>query len=757
MKASVFRRRSYLPWPVEVLVGAISLLLYRVRSRGAGHVPAKGGALLIANHLSYVDAVALQWACPRQLRFVGYRGDRANGFFDLVFRLAGVIPISARHPTTGLRRAIEALKAGELVCVFPEGAISRTGQLMRLQKGFQVMAHRAGVPVVPAAVDGFWGSVFSFSGNRYLWKVPRLMPTPVCVAFGRPEDNEKADTAWARRALLDLGAEAFAERPVLKLHLGREIVRALARRPGRVVVTDLTGERREVRAAQVLGAAAVLARRLRSEVPEERIGIVLPPGAGAMIANIAVICAGKIPVNINFSVSPQSIEAGFRLGRIRTVISAEAMRERLPQFPWPPATIDLRSALTASGGKRAILPWVLAAWILPNRWVAGLFRFPRLGDRSEAALLFTSGTSGEPKGVVLSHRNILANCAQVSSLSILPKTCTMLGCLPLFHSYGFTVTLWYPLLRGCRLVTVPSPLDTRKIIDAIRDEEVSVMIGAPSFLRPILKKAQSSELRPLKLVIAGAEKLPAELYRGFLKSFHLEILEGYGLTETAPATNVNQPDPPITTETAGPQAGKKAGTVGRLFPGLTARIVDPESGSDLPLTQTGLICLRGANVFSGYLGDEERTRAAIRDGWFVTGDIGYFDDDGFLTIAGRLSRFSKIAGEMVPHGVVEQKIAEVFALDLSEGPLVTVMGVPDPVRGESLVVLAACDLTLEAVRERLISSGLPNLWLPKAVIRVERIPVLGSGKLDLRGCGELARVQNPAFASAKTTAEAPRQ
>jgi len=731
-------RRSYLPFPLELLVGSIGKLLYRVRSRGAEHIPAAGGAVVIANHLSYADVVVLQLACPRRLRFVAYVGPEMAGWLRLGFRLAGVIPLSVRHPSAAMHRAIRALQAGELVCLFPEGQISRTGQLMEIKRGFEILAQRAGVPVIPAAIDGLWGSVFSFAGHKYLWKSPRLMPTPVFVAFGAALPPEGAAVVAARRALLDLGAEAFEERPSLRRHLGREVIRALAKNPGRCVVVDGTAGRRPVSAAQLVVVAAVLARRIRAGVAEDRVGIVLPPGAGAFIANLAVVCAGKIPVNLNFTSGRAAAEASLAASGVRTVISADAMRDRAPDFPWPERTLDVRAEIAAAMGRRAILPWLAAVWLLPNQWVADLLRLPRTGDRAEAALLFTSGSAGEPKGVVLTHRNLLANCAQVSSLSILPRTCTMLGCLPLFHSFGFTVTLWYPLLRGCRLVTVPSPLDTRRIIDAINGEQVSVLVGAPSFLRPILKKASSAELRSLELVVAGAEKLPEDLYQDFLAAFHLEILQGYGLTETSPVTSVNQPHPPVTTATAGPQVGKKAGTVGRLLPGMTARIVDPETGRELPPAATGIVCLRGANLFPGYLGNRAASDAVWRDGWFVTGDLGHFDADGFLTIEGRLSRFSKIGGEMVPHGGFEQKLAEVLRLDPGDGPLVAVVAVPDPAKGEALVLLTTLDLDATRVRDALAAAGLPNLWIPKTVCRVEKIPLLGAGKVDLRACREIA-------------------
>jgi acyl-[acyl-carrier-protein]-phospholipid O-acyltransferase/long-chain-fatty-acid--[acyl-carrier-protein] ligase len=428
-----------------------------------------------------------------------------------------------------------------------------------------------------------------------------------------------------------------------------------------------------------------------------------------------------------------------RLGEIRTVLSADAVRAKVPTFPWPERTLDLRSELAAAGGKRSMLPWLVAAWVLPNQWCADLLRLPRTGDRAEAGLLFTSGSAGEPKGVVLSHRNILANCAQISSLSILPETCSMLGCLPVFHSFGFTVTLWYPMLRGCQVVTIPSPLDARKIVDAIREERATVLIGAPTFIRPLLKKAAPGELKSLDLVVAGAEKLPDDLYRAFLETFHIEILQGYGLTETTPVSNVNQHHPPIGAATNLPQVGKRLGSTGRLLPGMTARIADVDTGQILPSTENGIVLLRGANVFDGYLNDEEKTRAVFRDGWFVTGDLGRFDDDGFLFIEGRLSRFSKIGAEMVPHGTIEQKILDSYGWEQNDGIVLVVTAIPDALKGEALVLLTTRDISADDLRNRLLTAGLPTLWIPKIVRRIEKIPILGTGKTDLKRCREIAK------------------
>jgi acyl-[acyl-carrier-protein]-phospholipid O-acyltransferase/long-chain-fatty-acid--[acyl-carrier-protein] ligase len=731
-------RRSYLPLPLEWLVLGIARTLYRVRTIEPGRIPAQGAAILAVNHLSYADVIAIGLACPRRIRFLAYAGPGTPGLIHWFYRQAGVIPLSGSSPTEGVRAAVRALAAGELVCVFPEGQISRTGQLLALRRGCEVLARLAGAPVIPAAIDGLWGSVFSFAGNRFIWKVPRLLPTPVCVAFGAPIAAARFDAAGLRRALLDLGSEAFAQRPILRRHLGREVVRALGRRPGAVVFIDRTAERRVVKAAQLYALAAVLSRRWRRSLPERRVGIVLPTGVGAVIANLAVVAAGKIPVNFNFTLGRASLEASLRLAGVRTVITAEAMRATVPNFPWPEQVLDLRAELAAAGGRRALLPWLVAAWTLPNPWLAGLLGLPRQGDREEAALLFTSGSSGEPKGVVLSHRNLLANCAQISSLSILPRSVTFLGCLPMAHTFGFTVLVWYPLLRGCRVVTVPSPLDTRKIIDAISEEGASALVAAPTFVRPLLKRAAPRELRSLDLVVTGAEKLPEDLRRDFRATFHLDILQGYGLTETSPVVSVNQPAPPVTTGTAEPQLGARAGTAGRLLPGLSVRIVHPETGAELPATEAGLLCLRGANVFSGYLGDDRRSREALRDGWFRTGDLARFDEDGFLTIEGRLSRFSKIGAEMVPHGAIEEAFVGGFPGDQAERPTVAVMSVPHVGKGEALVLLTTLDVTAAQVRERLGEAGLPNLWIPRSIVRVAEIPLQLTGKLDLAACRRLA-------------------
>jgi acyl-[acyl-carrier-protein]-phospholipid O-acyltransferase/long-chain-fatty-acid--[acyl-carrier-protein] ligase len=317
------------------------------------------------------------------------------------------------------------------------------------------------------------------------------------------------------------------------------------------------------------------------------------------------------------------------------------------------------------------------------------------------------------------------------------KEDAILASLPFFHSFGSTVTLWYPLVEGVRIVTYPNPLEAAKNAALIEKYKITLMLATPTFLRAYLRKAEPHQLRSLRLVITGAEKLPVDLAKSFEDRFDQHVFEGYGLTETAPVVSVNLPEPtPKKGEQVQPSS--RLGSVGKMAPGIAAEIREPETDRKLSLHETGMLWLRGPNIFEGYLHDPERTAEVLRDGWFKTGDIARFDEDGFLYIEGRLSRFSKIGGEMVPHEALEQKILVALGLDDQSERLIAVMGVTDEAKGEAVVLLAALDVDLAQLRAKLNEAGVPNLWIPKKICRIDSIPVLASGKLDLAKCKELA-------------------
>lgn len=539
---------------------------------------------------------------------------------------------------------------------------------------------------------------------------------------------------------IDLDEAGFQQRAEFKSHLAFESFVALARKPGRELVVDCTMQRRAMKSGFLLAISQGLSGRVKRWTEKKRVGIVFPPGLGGYIANLAVTLAGKVPVNLNFTLGPAGIESCIRKAEIDCLLTTQRVQQKMPGFPWPEAgVIDLVEEMkTLSKLKTLVL--LAAIYIAPAKLLAGWLGVPADGDRSEAGLLFTSGSSGEPKGVALTHRNILSNCAQIDTAGLLPASERILANLPIFHSFGFTVTLWYPLLRGCPVVTLPSPLEVKKTAETIHAESATVLIGTPTFLKPYLKRVAPEKLASLKYVIAGAEKTPEGFANAWEERFGSTYFEGYGLTETSPVVSVNLPSKPGGINYPGAsEGGSRAGSVGRLFPGQAARILDPETRKILSCDSTGLLALKGPNIFEGYLEDPERTAEVKEGDWFITGDLARFDGDGFLFIEGRLSRFSKIGGEMVPHGTVEKALIEAYGLLDSEVHMLAVAGRPDEAKGEALVLLAAMDVECDDVREKLISAGFSNLWIPREVRRVEAIPILATGKLDLRGIQELAR------------------
>jgi acyl-[acyl-carrier-protein]-phospholipid O-acyltransferase/long-chain-fatty-acid--[acyl-carrier-protein] ligase len=707
---------------------------YRVNAIGLENLP-DGGFLLVPNHISWVDALVLQLACPRPIRYVIDQAYYHKPVLHPILRALGCIPIHIRHSHAAVRAAAERIADGEIVCVFPEGQLERRGVLLRLHRGYELIARHADAQVVPVWLDRLWGSVFSFQGGRFFTKFPKRIPYPVTIAFGKPLKAEAADVATMREELLKLGEFCFSRRPSLDRHLAEECVRGLKRRRFATAVIEGTDHTRLSR-AKLLGAAAALSRHLRKEFFDERIAIVLPASKGSMVANLAVTLANKVPVDLNFTMGRAANESCCRRANLRVAISATPFIERLKDFPWPERVLKLDELMPRL--KRQIIFWWIMSFLVPARLLLRLLQIPKKGGHAEAVLLFTSGTTGEPKGVVISHRNVVGNVSQFRELLDAKETDAILASLPFFHTFGSTVTLWYPLIEGVRIVTYPNPLEGAKNAALIERYKLTFLLATPTFLRVYLRKAEPEQLRTLRLIITGAEKLPLDLASHFEKRFDKKVFEGYGLTETAPVVSVNLPDPEPGKPGEQVQPSSRLGSVGRLAPGMAAEIREPETDRKLSLHDTGMLWLRGANIFEGYLHDPKRTAEILRDGWLKTGDIGRFDEDGFLYIEGRLSRFSKIGGEMVPHETIEQKIIDLLELSGRDERPIAIVGVQDEAKGEALVLLSAVDLDLAELRKKLQEAGVPNLWIPKNVHRVEAIPVLASGKLDLKKCQALA-------------------
>jgi len=449
---------------------------------------------------------------------------------------------------------------------------------------------------------------------------------------------------------------------------------------------------------------------------------------------------GKVPVNLNYTASAEVLAACAGRCGLTNVVTSQALLDRMHvELPVPAVLIEDLAAAPRRSERVAALSLALfaPAWLL--RRVLRVARRTQPDDL--ATIIFSSGSTGDPKGVMLSHANIVSNVHQFAQTFALGRHDRVMGVLPFFHSFGFTATLALPARLGIGVIYHANPLDAQTIGELVERYAATFLLATPTFLQTYAKRCAPDELGSLEYVLAGAEKLPERVAQAFEDRFGLRPLEGYGLTECSPCVCVNTRD---FRARGFRQRGAKRGTIGLPLPGVSVRVVDPETLAPLGVGAAGMLLVRGPNVMLGYLGDPEKTAEVLHDGWYVTGDIAAIDEDGFVQITDRLSRFSKIAGEMVPHVKVEDALHELAG---SMERAFAVAGVPDSKRGERLVVLhALSDEALARVVAQLPTSGLPNLWLPRAedFHRVESFPVLGTGKLDLRGVRATALGYAPA-------------
>jgi acyl-[acyl-carrier-protein]-phospholipid O-acyltransferase/long-chain-fatty-acid--[acyl-carrier-protein] ligase len=565
------------------------------------------------------------------------------------------------------------------------------------------------------------------------------------MAYGKLLEGAAATPAGYHEELLIAGERAFNNHSILEGNLTHSIIRALKEHGSNTMVHD-GNDSSSLRFDKLFAAAAALSRLISQKTTRNRVGIVLPPGKGGLVANLAVLLAGKVPVNLNFTAATDAINSSIEQAQLDHLISASAFVDKVSSFPWFSQNKMILLDEVLPPLKTKIIFWLIRFKLFSTRKLASILKIPDEGGDNEAVLLFTSGSSGAPKGVMLSHRNILANVSQFASRLELNHEDKILGCLPLFHSFGSTVTLWYPMLEGIDLVTFPSPLEPPKLAKLIHQHGVTMLLATPTFLRGYMRRVQPEQLASIKYIITGAEKLPRKLAEAFEKKFGKKVMEGYGLTETSPVANANIPNPK--NETQWPLIhSERAGSVGQLLPGIAVRITNPEDDSPLPIDQSGMIWLRGANIFSGYLNLPEQTAEVLHDGWLRTGDIGRVDGEGFLYIEGRLSRFSKIGGEMVPHETVEAHINKALGLDSAAEKQITIIGLPDEAKGEVLILLTTLEMddsALGELRQKLLAAGVPALWIPKQTVVIDEIPALASGKLDIKRCEQLARTRSSA-------------
>ena len=703
---------------------------------GRQNLPEGRGFMVVPSQLNYHDLLLLKTLLTgRNLVYVVEDGAGLHPLLRAHLDHEHVTTLVIVPETTdvGAYRAAmkDATGAGSVVVYLPAEAATLVAPLTTVPGAKLDFLLKGDVPVVPIYVHHRKDTALAIE--------PTISEAETVMAVGKPLEGGELSLANYQESLMCLAEECFAINPGLDINLGYALLLGLKKHGANNAVFD-GKDGGEVRFDKVLAAAIGLSLHIKSQTKKKRVGIILPPSPIGLIANVAVLLAGKTPVNLNFTAARAAIE-------IDRFLTADIFVRKMQSFPWPPLKQLTMLERLMPALQNKVKLWYVLSKALPAAILALVLGLPRKGGNKEATLLFTSGSSGDPKGVVLTHRNLMANVAQFGSRLNLKNSDAILACLPLFHSIGCTVTLWYPVIQGLNVVTYPTPVETKKLAELVQKHKVSLMITTPTFLRGYMKGVNREMLASLKLIVTGAEKLPRSVAEAFEAKFGKPVLEGYGLTETSPASNVNLPEPlPVGAEHSHPiLPGGRPGSVGQLLPGLAIRITHAETGECLPVHHTGIIWFKGANVFTGYLNDPKRTEDVLdKKGWFRSGDVGRMDMDGFLYIEGRLSRFSKIAGEMVPHETVEEAIIKAMGLEGEAARKIVITGVPDPDKGEALILISTVPgppehLEIVDLRYRLIERGVPALWIPKKMVRVEDIPVLASGKLDIKACEAIAR------------------
>jgi acyl-[acyl-carrier-protein]-phospholipid O-acyltransferase / long-chain-fatty-acid--[acyl-carrier-protein] ligase len=711
--------------------------LYRIHLEGRENVPSKGGALLVPNHVSMVDAVLLIASIDRPIRFVMFQGSYDHPLVKPFAKIMGVIPISSqfrpRELIHSLRTATQALNNGEIVCIFPEGQMTRIGQLLPFRRGMERIMKGVEAPIIPVNLGGVWGSIFSFERGRFLWKLPHRIPYPVTVTFGKPMSSTTG-AQEVRQAVQELGAQAYHFRKRYMRTLHRSFAHTARRHPFRFAMAD--GLTPKLTFGGALTRTVFLARRLRSVWRDQKmVGILLPPSVPGALVNLAALLIGKVPVNLNYTASAEILASCARQCELTTVITSKAFLERV-HIELPVQAVMLED-LAEKPGALERLSVALSSWLLPVRLIekfVGAQRKTQLDDI--ATIIFSSGSTGDPKGVVLTHYNVASNVEQLNQVFMLGPNDRVLGILPFFHSFGFTGTLCLPTAIGVGAVYHPTPLEPRAIGALVSQYSVTFLLATPTFLQTYTRRCEPEDFGSLQYVMAGAEKLPERISVAFEDRFGIRPLEGYGCTECAPAITVNTRD---FRAAQFRQVGAKRSSIGHPLPGISVRIVSPESLAPLPTGEAGLLLVRGPNVMQGYLNRPEKTAEVLRDGWYNTGDIAAMDEDGFIRITDRLSRFSKIGGEMVPHIKVEDKLQEISG---ASEQVFAVTAIPDEKKGERLIVLHTMPQDkLQEILDQLAKSDLPPLWKPRPdqFVRIDALPYLGTGKLDLRRLKEIAQ------------------
>jgi len=711
--------------------------IYKIRTIGHENIPLTGGALLVSNAVSYIDHAVIFSAVKRPVKFFVGREFKNNPFLAPFLTKENSILIdnndSPKAMAEALKEARNSIKNGGIVCIFAESELTQTGHMLPFKRGFEFIVRDLNIPIIPIHLDRIWGSTFSFVNGKLTWRFPKVVPYPVTVSIGK-QMSPDSQAYQVRLAVQELSAEAFKLRGdrQKKLHIG--FIYEMRRHPFRMSYCD---SNTRLSFIKVFVAAAALSKRMGTPGKTgEMVGVLLPTTTVGIIVNIALSMTGKVPVNLNFTSTETTLRSCVQQCNITQVVTSKQFVDKMNMHYFDDISLFAEDLGKQIKGFEKISIFLsalfLPAKMLVKKYVKGDTK--NLDDL--ATVIFSSGSEGEPKGIKLSHKNIVSNVEAAAQIIEVKSSDIVVGILPLFHSFGYMVTVWLCSYYGIAAALHVSPTEAAKIGELTEKYKCTILVSTPTFLNSYTRKCSEEQFATLRLIVAGAEKLKSTVSKAFYEKFKKPIYEGYGATELSPVVAFGIPCY-VNPKTGKMQYGNKAGTVGHPIPGVAAKIVDPETFELLPFGQAGMLLIKGPNVMIGYLNNPKKTAEVIKDGWYVTGDIATIDEDGFIAITDRLSRFSKIGGEMVPQIKVEEEIHEAAGVDEQ---FAVVTAVPDEKKGEKLVVLYKGDIDIAEILEKLKEKDLPNLWIPKKenFYKIAEFPMMGNGKIDIQIAKKLA-------------------
>ena len=719
---------------------------YKLEVNGVKNIPSSGGVLLLGNHISWIDWAVVLMATPREVRFVMDKTIYNKWFLTWILKIFKCIPISNGSSKTTIQTIAKQLDEGNIVVLFPEGAITRNGHLGEFKKGFEKILELTStdVKVIPFYIRGLWESMFSRASKKFK-KSNRT--NSVTISFSRMMKKEKANIISVKQELIKLSTKSWQEHIQNLKPLNEVIFDRLKEVSSNMIFADSTGV--QLSGHRFLTASILFKNLLKKELKEQNIGLLLPSTVAGAFTNYSILMMGKTIVNLNYTSEINSLKSSILNAQIKTIVASRKFIEKLENKGIKIKEIldiveviyleDLKEKISKIKG----IFTYLSVKLMPS-FLLKLVHLTKTSKDDTVLILFSSGSEGTPKGVELSGDNILGNSQQIANIINANDEDIIVGSLPLFHAFGIVVTTFLPLIEGIKCVAHPDPTDGLGLGKLISQYKATIMTGTSTFFRLYTKNTKVHPLmfESLRLTVAGAEKLREDVRYEFKKKFGKDILEGYGTSETSPVATCNLPD--VLAPDFSVQVGNKIGTVGMAIPGTNIKIVDPLTFEELATNQEGMILISGIQVMKGYLNDELKTSQVLKKlkgrTYYITGDKGKLDEDGFLTIVDRYSRFAKLGGEMISLGAVEEKISRIINLSEDSSVDFIATAIEDEKKGEKIVLLISNvnEEFVKNIEEKILATFDNKLMIPSIIKIVNEIPKLGTGKKDFKGAKELA-------------------